>query len=413
MTVEATPPASGGILRGRSARRRAAGALLAFGWLATRLYLCLQLAGPNPLVYTGYVVLYKDWSAALTHGAFPAGDNRWQYPPGAAPLLTLPRVLPGSYLVGFVALVLLADAAILLILARLAKRKGSWLGCWYWVVGVALLGAVFLGRFDVFPTALAVLALGCAASPVAFGSLTGLAAAVKVWPVTLLAGTAPGRHRRTLLAAGLVGGGLTLGYALFTTGALGFLREQRGRGIEFESLLATPFLIAKKLGWWHGGLLYRYGSVEIVGAHVGQIANLSLCLTALAVGWLMVWRWRIWRRKPAWRQEASLDAALTATLLMVVTSRVISPQYLIWLLGLAACCLTSARTPQRPTTALILVAAGLTHLEYPVYWYELVDGRAFAVAILVLRNLLLLAATMLACRNLWRSTLGAGDAVLP
>jgi hypothetical protein len=53
------------------------------------------------------------------------------------------------------------------------------------------------------------------------------------------------------------------------------------------------------------------------------------------------------------------DAALAAVLLFTATSRVISPQYLIWLIGLAAVCLTVRRTTQRPVAALLLLAATL------------------------------------------------------
>ncbi|MBD0693283.1 hypothetical protein BG452_40840 [Streptomyces sp. CBMA123] len=42
------------------------------------------------------------------------------------------------------------------------------------------------------------------------------------------------------------------------------------------------------------------------------------------------------------------DAALCALLIFVVTSRVISPQYLVWLVGVAAVCLTVRRPRPAP-----------------------------------------------------------------
>jgi hypothetical protein len=390
-------------------RGRVLGGALVLGWLVTRLYLCHQLVGPNAFFYTGDVGLYKEWSPLLADGGFPAGDTRWQYPPAVAPFLLLPRVLPGSYLVGFVALALLADAAVLMVLARMAKRHGSWLGCWYWIAGIALCGGIVLGRLDVFATALAVSALGFAGSSSAFGAITGIAAAIKAWPAALLVGAPPGRLRRTVLVAAAAGGGITLAYALFTRDALSFLRGQQGRGLEFESALATPFLVGRKLGLWTGTVTYRFGSMEVVGPHVGLVSKAAFFLPVLAACWLVVWRWRLWRLKAVWRPETVADAALTATLMLVVTSRVISPQYMIWLVGLAACCVASTRTSQGLPAVLVLIAIPLTFLEYRILWFSLVAGHGVPTAVLTLRNVLLVAATVIAARNLWRSTVRAEE----
>ena len=54
------------------------------------------------------------------------------------------------------------------------------------------------------PVTLSVAALCVAGRGGVRGVLIGAAAAVKVWPVTLLAGTAPGQWRRVLAAAAAV-----------------------------------------------------------------------------------------------------------------------------------------------------------------------------------------------------------------
>jgi hypothetical protein len=381
------------------------------GWLVTRAYLCTQLTGPKAFFYTGDVGLYRGWAPGLLHGIFPTGDVRWQYPPAAALFMVLPHLLPGSYLQAFTALALVSDAAVLVVLAWSARRRGSWLGCWYWIVGVLALGAIVLGRIDVFTTALAVVAVACVAAPYALGALAGFAAAVKLWPVALLIAPPPGqparsRQTRAILAAVVVGGGVTLGYLLLTHNALGFLSGQRHRGVEFESVIASPFLVAKKVGWWQGGVNYQYGSIELVGQHVGLAGYVALAASVVAVALALLWRWRVWRAGIVPSRELVADAALVGTLLLVVTSRVLSPQYMLWLLGLAACCV-AGRGSQRLTAIPILLAAPLTYLEYRVYWFQLVANGAWPVAILVVRNLLLVAAAVWGCWSLWRSTAAA------
>jgi hypothetical protein len=95
------------------------------------------------------------------------------------------------------------------------------------------------------------------------------------------------------------------------------------------------------------------------------------------------------------------DAALTATLMLVATSRVISVQYMIWLIGMAACALAFPRTSQRPVALGLLAAAGLTQVEYPYLFH---DFRAYGTAVVAARDALLLALTLLAFVRLWRST---------
>ena len=126
-------------------------------------------------------------------------------------------------------------------------------------------------------------------------------------------------------------------------GALAFLTFQRDRGTEVESLGALAFQVARHFGW-EGSVLLNYGSVEFVGPYVPLVSGVALGLTALALGWLLVWRLRV-REFTA----GSLgDAAFTAVALFTATSRVISPQYMLWLVGLAAAAPDSAGEPDGP-----------------------------------------------------------------
>ena len=85
------------------------------------------------------------------------------------------------------------------------------------------------------------------------GALIGAAAAIKVWPVTLLAGLAPGQQRRGLAAAAVV---LAAICAAFAPATASFLAHQNDRGVEIESVAATPFMIWRQAGWagrWRTG----------------------------------------------------------------------------------------------------------------------------------------------------------------
>ncbi|MFE7134376.1 glycosyltransferase 87 family protein [Streptomyces sp. NPDC057638] len=373
---------------------------LAAVWTVTRLgMLALLLVDQlGDAAVAGEVhALYRSWYERLIEGSFPVGDATWQYPPGAASVFLAPALLPWlTYFQAFVVLLLLCDAVITLALARAGIR-----GAWLWVGALPLLLNLPFARYDLPVTAVAVLALlALRGRPHLAGALAAIGATLKVWPVLTLLGTPRGRVTRIVwfsAAASAV--------VLLTTVTIGFrhtlsfLEQQRSRGVQIESLGGSVLQFARQLGW-SGEVGFQYGAFEVLGPHVTAVARLSLVLSAAALCWLGYWRIRARRWSPA----TPLDAAFTALLLFTVTSRVISPQYLIWLLGLAAVCLTSRHTCQRPVALLMVPAAALSALAFPLLYDEVISGSAVGCLVLLLRNALLATATVLACRRLWLST---------
>ncbi|MEU8523051.1 glycosyltransferase 87 family protein [Streptomyces sp. NBC_01216] len=378
-------------------------------WLLTRAGMLLLLVRDS--LGIGGVgrevsVLYQFWYDQFTHGTFPVNDVTWQYPPGAALVIVSPAALPWlTYVQAFVALTLLADAVVTAALARADRRRVTH-GAWLWVCGLPLLLHLPLARYDVQVTALAVLSLLALSSRSVLGhrfggALAAVGALVKVWPVLALIGTPRGRTTRDAwVCAAVTAAALLVALALSFSHAFGFLRQQGDRGVQIESLGGTALAVARATGLWTGRVRYRYGAFEYVGPYVSSVGRLALLLTVLAFCWLVVWRVRAAR----WTAATPLDAALAAVLLFTVTSRVISPQYMIWLLGLAAVCLTSRATVMRPVALLLLPAASLSSLAYPVLYEDLLTGSWPGVTVVALRNGLLLAAALLAARRLWTST---------
>ncbi|XCW06626.1 glycosyltransferase family 87 protein [Streptomyces sp. HUAS MG47] len=380
---------------------------LASVWVLTRLGMLvllwrdsLGIGGVGREVH----VLYRFWYDRLAHGTFPPDDPTWQYPPGAALVIGSPAALPWfTYFQAFVGLTLLADAVVALALARADSARVTH-GAWMWVCGLPLLLHIPLARYDVQTTAVAVLAvLALRSRPALGGTLAGLGAMIKVWPALTLIGTPRGRSTReawTAACSTAVALLITLG-VLFRH-SLDFLLQQGARGIQIESLGGTALALARAAGLWPGRIQYRYGAFEYVGPHISYVEVLALLATLAACCWLVVWRVRARR----WTAATPLDAAFAAVLLFTLTSRVISPQYMIWLLGLAAVCLTCRETVMRPAALLLLPATALSALAYPVLYEDVLSGTPAGLAVMVARNGLLLAAGFLACRALWRTSVG-------
>ena len=400
-------------------------------FLGTRLVMLLfaldVLKYFNRGAVIGDVHLYDSWiQDSFRHGRFPLHDHKWQYPPGAAGPLLLPKlfansVIPGSYLVMFVLMCLAADVAVFVLLLRTAARtagadavgdRPSPAGPWLWTLGVAAIGPMAYGRYDVVVTACAVAALTVVgrterATLAARGALIGIGAFIKVWPAAILFGAPRGRRGRLFVAAAALALAVpTLVLRLVFPGVLSFLTNQKSRGIQIESVFATPFLV----GHWFGlrRLIQNseYGAYEYVGA--GTVLAATAALAATATGFALL----LWLRRRAARSFGPggfplallPDVALAATLVAVVTSRVLSPQYLVWILGLSAVCLTRPDTVQRVPAWIVLGAVSVTQLIFPLFYHSMRGGQVYSGLILVGRNGALVAAAVLAMAGLWRAT---------
>ncbi|MEG9548272.1 glycosyltransferase 87 family protein [Streptomyces baarnensis] len=380
-------------------------------WALTRAWLlaCVfkVVTVPGPDVTVDVSVIYRGWYETLLTGTYPLDDVTWQYPPGAALAILSPGLLPFlEYAAAFFVLVLLCDALTLGLLLYAGRRPGiRAAGAWVWVVGVPLLGPTVYARYDLMVTAVAVAALLAGVrQPRALGALAAFGALLKGWPALLLVGVRKGRPTRAAWgSAALAGAGLAVSFALWMPGAFAFLAFQRDRGTEVESLGALVFHGARQFGW-EGRVELRYGSLEFVGPQVELVSTLALGLGVLAAGWLVLWR----LRAGSFAAHTPAEAAFTAVLLFTVTSRVISPQYVVWLVGLAAVCLAFRAAAMALPAVLVLVAAGVTVLEFPVGFGHVVASDAWGVTLLFVRNGLLVAASLIAARRLWRSTVPGG-----
>jgi hypothetical protein len=110
------------------------------------------------------------------------------------------------------------------------------------------------------------------------------------------------------------------------------------------------------------------------------------------------------------------DRLLALLLIVLVTSRVLSPQYLIWVLGVVAGLVAvraagsapdglvadpaeaRRQADRRAVLVLLLVAAAVSQVIYPWRYNDVIQGRPVTSVLLVARNALLLAACWRAVR---------------
>lgn len=369
-------------------------------WLLSRLLILSLVGFFSHAQGLEDVYLYKIWSASLAaEHHLPTGEL-WQYPPGAAFLLVAPRPLLGLMSFGgaFVSTMLAFDLVAFGLIVMLARREGRDTGVWVWILALPLLRAVPVLRFDLAGTTLAIAALVVIhRRPAWFGALAGLGAMIKVWPVVVLFGEWDGRRllRACLGTAAAIATVFAVSAIAFHGDELEFLSEQSGRGLQVEAVAATPWHLRHLVDGGVPQTVSRSGAAEVASGPGTTVASLLKWATlAVLIGAAVWWRARARAIRDGRDDLAdavvSRDFVFALVLLLVVVSRVLSPQYLVWLFGLAAVSLSERRTRMSRPAWIVIGAAALTTATYGVQgaWGPApVYGSSFNM---VLRNLALL-----------------------
>jgi hypothetical protein len=351
--------------------------------------------------------VYEEYGDAMVDGQVPYRDFDLEYPPGALPAFLVPSLAPESeYREFFEAAMLLCGLAVLAALAYALSAAGRPAREVYGAVAVAgiaalALGPVILTRFDLWPAALLAAALAALAadrSRLGLGLLAA-AASAKIYPLIVLplalvyVGRRHGR-RAALWAFGAFAAVLAVIVAPFAIlapgGLLESLTEQAGRPLQVESLAASALYVGKQLELYETRVETSFGSQNLDGSLPDVLASLSTGLQVVAVAAV----WLAFSRGDSTRARLFVASAGVVTA-FVAFGKVLSPQFMIWLLALVP--FTTSLAP----LALMLSALVLTHVYFPERYWDYQDGGGEAWVVLG-RNAVLAALVVLLLRRLSR-----------
>lgn len=327
--------------------------------------------------------VYERYGERLAAGDLPYRDFRVEYPPGALPAFLGPALVtsaPGSYDTAFAGLMIVCLAALGAFVAGALRslgasrlRIGGALAAL--AGGMLLLGPFTLTRFDLVPAAVAA---GAVAAVLAGRERLGAAAlgaaiATKLYPAVLLPLFVARSWRRHGRAEALRSLGITLGvvalvYAPFAllapTGIGRSVWQQLGRPLQIESLgsallLALHHVFALPLDWASG-----HGSQNLTGtvSAVAAAATTTAGVAALAAVWVA------FARGDA-GDERFIRFAAAAAVAFVAFGKVLSPQFLVWLLPLVP---LVAGGRGAVGSVLLVLACALTRLWFPGDYWALV-----------------------------------------
>jgi len=401
---------------GRQGRPRGRVDLLVLGlWLATRAV--LLVVSLHPRLYSaalfGDVRFYAAKVERIFQGELPYGEVATEYPPGSVPFTILPGLVVGTgagYRLAFGCEMVLVDAVGLWSATRLARvvdqaRRRIPLA---YVLAMVAMGPLLVLRFDLVPAVCVLLAATMAAER-RFGwaaAALGYGTAAKIFPGVLapllVLGLLPAlgwwRSLVRTVPPFLAGFGLTVVPALLLSprGTADSVLYHVQRGVQIESLWANAIDLAHLLGGLPARTVYGFGAYDLQSSVSGEAKLLSGVATAAA---LAAAAWLVWRRSHAVGGLGPADwagAFAIGVFAFVLPTRVLSPQYLVWLCAPMAA--LADRLPGRRALWALVAAAGLSQVIFPFRYTQLRRLYPFDVGLLTLRNLLLLVAFLLVVR---------------
>jgi hypothetical protein len=361
----------------------------------------------------GDVSLYLKKASAFMAGAFPYRDEAFEYPPAAIiPMLVPYLAWPfGPIDLGLYKVLFATWEAILLLLlgivvgrivqvggAAIASRTGRPTldtGIRLVIVAAAAILPI-TWRFDLYPALLVMVGVWAALErrAAAAGVAIGIAILAKLYPLALVPALAlpflvPFDLGRLVRYGAAIAATVVLGLLPFVAIAgsetFAFLRYQNERGLQIESIGGGLAILQ---GWLSGAppeLSFGFSAVNVEGEFARAWLGL---LPALQVAGFGLIAWLGWRWIRAARAAGSevpprvvVEFAFASVLMLLVTSKVYSIQYVVWIVPFAA--LLGWRV-----FAFAAVAAWLTMPIHPILYPDLVKQTPVAIEVLNLRNAL-------------------------
>jgi uncharacterized membrane protein len=378
-------------------RRDVVGGIVVVGVYA--LALLFERYGVRSAVHGSDVGVYGTDARAIAGGRLPYRDLYFEYPPGALPPILAPEPA-ADYATTFKALMAVFGAGSILAAAVVLRAEGFrklWPLLAIAVAPIAV-GSVFVNRFDIWAALLMVIGIAflVRAHPCAAFALLAAGATAKAYPAAAVPVAAVWVYRRhgvealkrsllVLIATGLL---ILLPFAVVGPGGLRYsFTIQLTRHLQTESLGGAILLVADRLGLYRANIATgNPGSLDLFGTLPRLVALLSL----LVVVALVVWAARALTRGPV-EVERVVIAVAGAVTAYVAFGKVLSPQYLVWLVPLVP---LARRLSGAVATVLLLAALLLTQIEFDHHYAQLRTVGP-VVWILLARDLLLVAAALL------------------
>ena len=364
----------------------------------------LQL-GPYADAVITDIPTYQRAYLHIADGQIPYADFSLEYPPLAGALFWLAGALPGPYGVTFSILMLGCLCATVLGVIALARAIGldvrRQTGAAFLVaLSPLMVGNLVETRFDLALAALVVWTLWAAATErwrLAWGLLAA-ATLLKLVPLALIPVMILWQRHRVGARRAWAGVGASLAIVaavmapfaiLSPSGTWDLARYHLDRPLQLEAVGSAYLLGLHALAGIPVTVENSFGSQGLSGDGPAVIAGIS---TAVLIGLLIAISWTLWmglhRARGPGDARLFVAAAAATVVSLLVAGKVLSPQFMVWLLPVGF--LVAGRYG-RAAAGLTVAAMLLTFAYFPHQYWELVALEDLPIGILVLRDSVLIA----------------------
>jgi uncharacterized membrane protein len=358
------------------------------------------------------VMVYLNYASQIFSGYIPYRDFSLEYPPLALVFFLIPRIFTTQWQTFswiFQVEVLIFTILGLWITYKIALKLGKapWKLVLPYLGGILVIGPILGQQYDIFPAVMLLLSmyyfwLGKTRTSwlwLAMGVMTKLYPAILI-PVYLII------YWRNRQFSALVTGLITLLISCLVllspflvtgpTNLMSLINYHSQRGLQIESTYSAFLMLAGKLGLTKVYLDFSFGSWNLAGPAANFFSRFSASIQALVLLATYVF---IWTRVKAGKSQFSRLGAYVLLLLAVLlcTSKVFSPQYIIWLLPALPLVLTYWKIP---IWTVFAITGILTYLVFPVYYLDLLEMGTGTIILLVLRDLTLIILAVLTILSL-------------
>lgn len=347
------------------------------------------------------LALYHSIAGKVMDGQVPFRDFRIEYPIFSLIPILIPGLLSRlgdgsfeSYVCWFVAQNMLIGLSMGCIIARMDTRGTAYPR---FLIATLFFLPVFLFRFDPFPALLTLLALAYVSrKPFASGMSLMASIAAKLYSIVLV--PVFGLYylfnrdiKRTLWLSAGAGSVLVLILGCIAlariAAASDFMQYHLLRGIQIESLAGGVLLLLEQVGLVKLDVAHSFGAMHLVtplSAPVLKWINIIMPVCFMTMVFFFGWSFYKAVTMSGTISFRQLNAAVAAQILLfILLNKVLSPQYLVWLLPLIPFCRFRA-------SLLFTIAIMLTVLIFPGHYYHLISKQLLMVVVLNIRNGLLI-----------------------
>lgn len=346
--------------------------------------------------------VYAHYAALMKRGLVPYLNFKFEYPPLALPLFLIPGWIAGSSWHAFEQ----TFELMMLIFGMATVGFGAWLlardkpsparlaaGIALGALTPLLIGPVIYSRFDLFPTLITIAAMAAVFTrkPRTAFVLLAIGTATKAYPFVMvpLVGVYVWRNfsrREALIGLGMFVAVVAVAYipwlAIAPHGVAWSFRDQGTRPLQIESAGASLWLAAHQLIGLHLKTFFSHGSDNLYGHPPTTAASVMTFVQWLVI--IGVWVTYALGRATRERLVLASAAAVCAFLFL---GRVLSPQYLIWLVPLVM-----IAPGRRGFVAVGLLALSmiLTQVWFPQHFLQLKEFMPLQSWAVIARNTVLL-----------------------